>query len=382
MSSIRYSNGYIPPHLRHLHTVAPSKPAGTCSLLHGPELEQKALPPHLREPAKASPATIDTKMGSVKPMQDTTSPASTERRRCTVRPHSKPRAQSQSSASIAGMVGNTEQNASILIHGLTEPSTGGSTPSNLKPSESDLNISDQSLCIKNKADLAHLEPLIPRRRPVHGLDLDAKHTELELLPPRMKPLLPRTADKVDNTSAGMEECTSAEGGQSVTEQGIRTAPRPARVPPHLRGLEIPAVPTKNGESSSTMARSVGMVSNSKPGSSKATTSTNVTAVPEVQKIWTGDAALWIKAEHMLSAKVSKAHLCPYEDCKVGFDTIKLLNMHKEDRHDRCKKCNLDFKNFQEYLDHKIQSPEHITCPVCGQDFKSSGGRDNHVLAVS
>ena len=383
MSSTKGSSEYVPPHLRHLHTVAPSKLAHIRSLLDNPKVEQTVPPPHLRGPSKASHPSNDTKTGSFKLTQDTAPSSSTEDSRGSILPQSKTRAQGQLSASRPGMMSSTDQDASTLMQGLAGPSTGGSAPKNLKPSESGTSISDQPSGIRKKHDLAHLEPLIPRRRPIYGLDLDFDHTELELLPPRLKPLQPRPAKKVQNTSSENKEHTSADKGRDATERGQHTTQISIRVPPHLRGLETPTMPTKSGESSSILARSVGKASQSEKGSSKAGTSANVTAILEVQKIPTGDAALWVKkTTHMLAAKMLKAHPCPYEDCNAGFDTVKLLKLHKEDRHDSCRKCSLDFKNFQEYLDHKIQSPEHITCPVCGEDFRSSGGRDAHMLAVS
>ncbi|MCJ1478882.1 hypothetical protein MMC13_007566 [Lambiella insularis] len=82
-----------------------------------------------------------------------------------------------------------------------------------------------------------------------------------------------------------------------------------------------------------------------------------------------------------AAKMSKKYPCSYDNCLLGFDTAKALIRHKTERHDHCKKCTMDFKNFQDHLDHKIESSEHITCPVCGEDFRSSGGRDMHILTM-
>lgn len=82
-----------------------------------------------------------------------------------------------------------------------------------------------------------------------------------------------------------------------------------------------------------------------------------------------------------TAKMSKSHPCPYDNCLLGFDNITALIRHKTERHDYCKKCSMDFKDFQDYLNHKIESSEHITCPVCGEDFRSSGGRDKHIITV-
>lgn len=99
------------------------------------------------------------------------------------------------------------------------------------------------------------------------------------------------------------------------------------------------------------------------------------------KLRTGDAAEWTKQTEV-PRKTEQSYPCPYETCALGFGTLKILKKHKQDRHDYCIKCNLDFKDFQDHLDHKVTSPNHITCPVCSEDFKSSGGRDAHILAVS
>ncbi|MCJ1376943.1 hypothetical protein MMC17_000033 [Xylographa soralifera] len=100
------------------------------------------------------------------------------------------------------------------------------------------------------------------------------------------------------------------------------------------------------------------------------------------KIRTGDAATWTKKADMPELmKMSKDYPCPYEDCRLGFDTLKALRRHKVEKHDYCKKCDKDFKDAQDHLDHKIESSEHITCPVCGEDFRSNGGRDVHIRTM-
>ncbi|MCJ1403298.1 hypothetical protein MMC11_006521 [Xylographa trunciseda] len=100
------------------------------------------------------------------------------------------------------------------------------------------------------------------------------------------------------------------------------------------------------------------------------------------RIRTGDAATWTKKADMPELmKMSKDYPCPYEDCRLGFDNLKSLRRHKVDKHDYCRKCNKDFKDFQDHLDHKIESSEHITCPVCGEDFRSNGGRDSHIRTM-
>ena len=100
------------------------------------------------------------------------------------------------------------------------------------------------------------------------------------------------------------------------------------------------------------------------------------------KVRTGDAAIWTKkADIPELMKMSKDYPCPYEDCRLGFDNLKALRRHKTEKHEYCKKCDSDFKDFQDHLDHKIESSEHITCPVCGDDFRSTGGCDVHIRTV-
>ncbi|MCJ1431324.1 hypothetical protein MMC27_000675 [Xylographa pallens] len=104
--------------------------------------------------------------------------------------------------------------------------------------------------------------------------------------------------------------------------------------------------------------------------------------PPSAKIRSGDAATWTKKADMPELmKMSMGYPCPYEDCRLGFDTPKALRRHKIEKHDYCKKCDEDFKDSQDYLDHKIESSEHITCPVCGEDFRSNGGRDVHIRTM-
>lgn len=50
-------------------------------------------------------------------------------------------------------------------------------------------------------------------------------------------------------------------------------------------------------------------------------------------------------------------------------------------HDYCLKCDIDFKNEDHLLIHKIKDSKHIVCPICGIDFGSEGGRDRHIRQV-
>ena len=101
------------------------------------------------------------------------------------------------------------------------------------------------------------------------------------------------------------------------------------------------------------------------------------------KVRTGDAAIWTqKTERKWSAKLPKEFPCSYEHCDYGFDNFSAMKHHKTSYHEYCKECDIDFEGFQDHLDHKIQSSAHITCPACGQDFRSIGGRDLHIRDVS
>jgi len=159
-----------------------------------------------------------------------------------------------------------------------------------------------------------------------------------------------------------------------------------------RILDQPGVPQRRAYGSSVMsfssATSVGsdwteraVEPNSEKAKGKARAMDQSALVPTPAKLRTGDAADWTrKTEAPL--KMGKDFPCTYEKCRFGFESSKLLKKHKMDQHDYCKKCDMDFEDFQKHLDHKVGSPNHITCPVCGEDFKSSGGRDAHILAVS
>ena len=82
-------------------------------------------------------------------------------------------------------------------------------------------------------------------------------------------------------------------------------------------------------------------------------------------------------------------MAPPKQCNTlgfyaAFDTEKELITHKIRSADHwyCKKCNEDCETEEEMLIHKIETPtRHICCPICGMDFKSSGGRDGHITRV-
>jgi len=86
--------------------------------------------------------------------------------------------------------------------------------------------------------------------------------------------------------------------------------------------------------------------------------------------------------------------CTYSDCDKRFKTEKDMKRHKlhAPEHDYCKKCDVDCEDWADLTQHKAtmmaeyiydrnrdedESPKHITCEFCGEDFKSFGGRKAH-----
>lgn len=59
-----------------------------------------------------------------------------------------------------------------------------------------------------------------------------------------------------------------------------------------------------------------------------------------------------------------------------------MDIHKITEHEYCERCDEDFPDEERLLLHKIISVKHIVCPVCGLEFRSSGGRDVHIRQVS
>lgn len=83
-----------------------------------------------------------------------------------------------------------------------------------------------------------------------------------------------------------------------------------------------------------------------------------------------------------SAKLASKFPCTYNDCTLGFMRAKELKTHKQDSHYYCRLCDEDFGDFNDLLCHKLENEEHICCCVCGEDFRSEGGRDRHERQVS
>ncbi|RAL14874.1 putative C2H2 finger domain protein [Aspergillus homomorphus CBS 101889] len=70
--------------------------------------------------------------------------------------------------------------------------------------------------------------------------------------------------------------------------------------------------------------------------------------------------------------------CTYPKCEKYFTTKRDMSTHKLLEHEYCDRCDEDYADEERLLLHKIISPKHIVCPVCGVDFRSTGGRDVHI----
>lgn len=54
---------------------------------------------------------------------------------------------------------------------------------------------------------------------------------------------------------------------------------------------------------------------------------------------------------------------------------------EEADHEFCPKCMVACLDWEDLIKHKIQTGCTITCPQCGIDFKSIGGRNAHIRQV-
>ncbi|GAB7357845.1 hypothetical protein MBLNU230_g0016t1 [Neophaeotheca triangularis] len=98
----------------------------------------------------------------------------------------------------------------------------------------------------------------------------------------------------------------------------------------------------------------------------------------------------------LQPLAGKKFVCTYDECPKAFDTLKEMKQHKFNHpdHNYCKKCNMDFISWDELTQHKVDmmapflegnfeesfkkdSPVHIVCEFCGEEFKTFGGREIH-----
>ncbi|KAK0609871.1 Zinc finger protein 560 [Lasiodiplodia hormozganensis] len=76
--------------------------------------------------------------------------------------------------------------------------------------------------------------------------------------------------------------------------------------------------------------------------------------------------------------------CPKPGCGATFGTDKACKKHCDELedHDYCKKCDYLAKDWDDLTNHKANSPiVHLCCKFCGQDFKTSSGRDRHIKTI-
>ncbi|EXJ84839.1 hypothetical protein A1O3_05513 [Capronia epimyces CBS 606.96] len=72
--------------------------------------------------------------------------------------------------------------------------------------------------------------------------------------------------------------------------------------------------------------------------------------------------------------------CTYENCFKHFSSKEAMISHKrkDPNHSYCALCDVDCDDDMLLFIHQLGSSAHICCPVCAQEFKSTGGRDRHV----
>ncbi|KAF2239037.1 hypothetical protein EV356DRAFT_573064 [Viridothelium virens] len=72
-------------------------------------------------------------------------------------------------------------------------------------------------------------------------------------------------------------------------------------------------------------------------------------------------------------------LCTYLNCNEVFEDETMMKRHKvsSNNHDYCRKCDIDFPDYDSHLSHRVESDKHITCDRCGQDFGSKSGLTRH-----
>jgi len=89
---------------------------------------------------------------------------------------------------------------------------------------------------------------------------------------------------------------------------------------------------------------------------------------------TGDAVDWTAKTKAGNNKFP----CTYTDCPASFKTMRQLYTHKENGHDYCSVCDLDFDSFDALHVHKVMTEQHVVCPICSADFQTSGARTQHI----
>ena len=170
------------------------------------------------------------------------------------------------------------------------------------------------------------------------------------------------------------------------------------VPPHLRTVNKPVASSSNGlpdpfknimpASFQDTLKSIASTVPHRPNDLRPNTKSIISDEEDrtnqsARANATTKESLEVKPSDKASVTTSKGACCTYANCKAAFKTVAQMKSHKADRHDYCSKCDMDFEDDDALLRHKIGSDWalHITCPVCGEDFRSTGGKDRHVQLV-
>ncbi|KAL9096840.1 MAG: hypothetical protein Q9165_000804 [Trypethelium subeluteriae] len=100
------------------------------------------------------------------------------------------------------------------------------------------------------------------------------------------------------------------------------------------------------------------------------------------RIDTSNMAQYEVAENAVEVEARKI-LCTYLNCNQVFEDEIMMKKHKIScsNHDYCRKCDLDFPDYDSHLSHRVESDAHITCDRCGQDFGSDSGLNRHKKQV-
>ena len=184
----------------------------------------------------------------------------------------------------------------------------------------------------------------------------------------------------------LEQSHSA-SGKDANQPAVSRFPA-TNLPPHLRAAS--SIISSNGTSPISHLRGGSSVISSKVSEHAASNgnraaSVNFKHLPEAQI----DAVSTPKANNTRnldmnagkaakSAKLDSNFPCTYKDCTRGFAKEKSMKAHKDEDHDWCRDCNLDFEDNDAFIQHKIENEDkHICCRICGTDFQSEGGRNRH-----
>ena len=111
-------------------------------------------------------------------------------------------------------------------------------------------------------------------------------------------------------------------------------------------------------------------------------STRLPSSSDTSKMISSTQTVATQSISALSAGQDAKIPCTFAGCTHNFQTRRELIRHKDEEHDYCKVCDLDFEDDDAYIRHKLQSERHISCGQCYLDFRSEEGRDRHFKLVS